>query len=97
MTVDDSQAGRADGLSRRRFLAGVGTTTGISLAGCSGVTEQSFAASPVVLPETDQTALRLSETAQDAESITVNGPADSGVEVTNHAATYIRAKGLGGR
>jgi len=97
MTGEDSQVGRDEGASRRRFLAGVGTVTGIALAGCSGLTDQSFAASPVVLPEGDQTEMRLSETARDSETVTLSGPADSEVEITNHATTYSRAKGIGGK
>jgi len=75
----------------------VGTGTGVALAGCSGVTSQTVSASPVILPSSDQTEMRLAETDRDARSITLDGPGDSEVEITNHAVVHRRANGIGGQ
>jgi len=74
-----------------------GTTAAVALAGCSNVTSQSFEASPVVLPDADQTERRLAETSRDSQTVQRSGPAGSEVEITNQTAVYSRAKGLGGK
>lgn len=82
--------------SRRQFLA---TTAGLALgavAGCSGVTEQSFEATPVVLPSDDREELWLGETVRDAPTINREGPGGTELTITNHAAVYTREAGLGG-
>ncbi|RMB08324.1 hypothetical protein ATH50_3539 [Haloplanus aerogenes] len=86
-----------EGWSRRRLLTVAGTTTGVALAGCSGVTSQSFAASPVILPDSDQEAVRLAETRRDSQTITRSGPGGSKVELTNHTSIHKRANGIGGQ
>jgi hypothetical protein len=97
MTRAPTSSGRDTGWNRRRFLAAAGTAAGVVLAGCSSVTEQSFAASPVLLSAADQTDLLLAETTVDSQTITLDGPADTQAEITNQAAVYKRANGLGGR
>ena len=55
------------------------------------MTEQSFEATPVVLPEDDREKLVLAETAADSETTTREGPADQvEVRITNHARVYRR-------
>jgi hypothetical protein len=76
---------------RRDVLATVGGIALAGLAGCSGVTEQSFEATPVVLPEDDRENLVLAETAADSETTTRDGPTGNvQVEITNHARVYRR-------
>lgn len=89
MTADET-------LSRRTYLVGLGAVATGSLAGCSGVTSQSFEATPVVLPSDDQEALSLDETAQDPKTISRDGPGGVEVSVTNQTAIYKRAVALGG-
>ena len=97
MTRRATPPSRDINLNRRRFLAVAGTAAGVVLAGCSSVTNQSFSASPVILPDADQTELLLAETTVDSQTLTLNGPADTQVEITNHTAVYKRAAGLGGQ
>lgn len=78
-----------------RSVSGDVAATGV--AGCSGETKRTFEASPVVLPDDDQGTLRLAETNREPETISRTGPADTEIEITNHAAVYKRAVGLGGR
>jgi hypothetical protein len=97
MTRGATSSGRDTVWNRRRFLTTAGTAAGIVLAGCSGVTNQSFAASPVTLPDADQRELLLAEATVTPKTITLDGPADTEVEITNQAAVYKRADGLGGQ
>jgi phage terminase large subunit-like protein len=97
MTGYPSSSGSDWASTRRRFLAVSGAAAGAVLAGCSSVTSQSFTASPVLLPDETQTELLLAETTRDSRSVTLDGPADTQVEITNQAAVYKRATGLGGQ
>lgn len=84
------------GMSRRRFLAATGTATGVGLAGCSQVTQQSFEARPVVLPESARQELVLAETTRDSKTVTRQGPGDVGeITLTNQAAVYRRGPARG--
>ncbi len=84
-------------LPRREFLVAAGGTLAVGLAGCSGVTEQSFEASPVVLPEGDREELLLAETTQTSETITRDGPTGNvEVEITSAASVYRRGPAVGG-
>jgi hypothetical protein len=83
-------------LDRRRFLSVAGAATAAVLAGCSGLRRRSFEASPVVLSDGDQEAFRVAETDATSHTISRDGPAGAEVEITNHAAVYSRAGGLGG-
>lgn len=98
MTPNDTDHDEPNGkeIDRRRLLAGVGGALAAGLAGCSGVTEQSFAASTVALPESSREELWLAETARDSRTISRSGPADSEVEITNRATVYNRAAWLEG-
>ncbi|TSD09566.1 hypothetical protein DP107_15625 [Haloglomus irregulare] len=78
-------------VSRRRTLAALGGGALVGLAGCSGVTEQSFEATPVVLPEGPREELVLAETASESETIEREGPSGNvEVSITSHAAVYQR-------
>ena len=97
MTGNEISPSGGDGWNRRRFLIATGVVTGSALAGCSSVTNQAFAASPVILPDGDQIEMRLAETDRDSRTITLTGPADSEVEITNQVVVHSRADGLGGQ
>jgi hypothetical protein len=76
---------------RRDVLATVGGIALAGVAGCSEVTEQSFEATPVQLPEDDREKLVLAETAANSEATTRDGPTGNvEVEITNHARVYRR-------
>lgn len=83
------------GPSRRQVLAAMGAATFGGLAGCSAVTNQSFAANPVVLPEADQKELVLAETVREGETITRSGPAGIEVSIRNQASLYRRGPARG--
>lgn len=73
------------------MLATVGGIALAGVAGCSEVTEQSFEATPVQLPEDDREKLVLAETAANSEATTRDGPTGNvEVEITNHARVYRR-------
>lgn len=78
-------------LTRRGFVTAAGGTLTVGLAGCSGITQQSFEATTVALPSAAREELWLSETARDAETVSREGPAGSEVEITNKATVYSRA------
>lgn len=82
-------------LRRRETLTAIGSILTTGLAGCSGVTDQSFAAAPVVLPEGDQEELVLAETVRDSDTITRSGPGGIEVSVTNQASLYRRGPARG--
>lgn len=84
-------------LARRRLLVAVGAVATAGLAGCSELTQHSFEADPVVLPGDDREALWIGEMGRDSRTVSREGPADSEVEITNHAAVYSRAVGPGER
>jgi len=86
----------ANEIGRRRLLAGVGGALATGLAGCSEVTEQSFEAATVALPQPAREELWLTETARDGTTITREGPGDSELEITNKATVYSRAAWLEG-
>lgn len=96
--MDQSDGDARDRLhaSRRRLMAVMGAVVSAGLAGCTEVTQQSFEAAPVVLPEDDQSTLMLPETGSD--STTVDREYAGGnveVGVTSHLRVYRRAPGLG--
>jgi hypothetical protein len=81
--------------SRRKLLAAMRTATVGGLSGCTGVTEQSFEASPVVIPEADQEELVMAETTRDSEAVTREGPGNVEVSITNHAFACQRGPARG--
>lgn len=89
----------ADGrLGRRRLLAALGTATAVSLAGCGGVTSQSFEASPIGLSTSARERLRLGEVSRESPTFEQSAAdGDVSVSVTSHTAVYSRAAGLGGK
>jgi len=81
--------------TRRRVLAAGAVTAAVGVAGCGGITEQSFEASAVTLPEEDREALGLGETVADSQTLSREGPAgEVEVEITNHFAGYSRGEYL---
>lgn len=98
MTRDKHDSARTDTkLPRRELLVAAGGTLAVGLAGCSGVTEQSFEAAPVVLPDAGREELLLAETSRESETITREGPSGNvEVEITNHASVYRRGPAWGG-
>jgi hypothetical protein len=98
MTPDHTSDGASDeGLTRRGFVAAAGSAAAATtLAGCSGMTEQSFEASPVVLPRGDREELVLAETGRDSETVSREGPTGNvEVSITNHAGLYGRGPARG--
>jgi hypothetical protein len=93
----DETAGGAVQRDRRRFLAVLGLAAAGGLAGCGGVTEQSFAAQQVGLSADAQQELGLAEVSSESQSAERSGPTGNvTVNITNHSALYSRAGGLGG-
>ena len=85
-------------VGRRTVLATVGGTALAGLAGCSNATQQSFEATPVVLPEDAREELVLAETARESETITREGPSGNvEVEITSAASVYQRGERLPAR
>lgn len=85
-------------ISRRQLLAVVGAGAAMSLAGCSGLTNQSFEAAEVGLSTEGQERLQLGEIARD--TLTFEQSAADGnvsVTITSHTAVYSRAAALGGQ
>ena len=90
--------GQGDPFVRRRsFLAALSVGTVAALAGCEGITNQSFEASPVGLSTDAQERLQLRELSQDTLSFSESAADDDvSVSVTSHTAVYSRAAALGG-
>jgi hypothetical protein len=82
-------------VSRRGFLATT-VVAATSTAGCSGLTEQSFEAPPVGLPESEHDGFRMAESTVDPVTLNFQGPASTEVEITNHTAVYERTTRSGG-
>ena len=78
--------------SRRRFVAAT-VVAATGTAGCGDLTQQSFEASAVGLPDVDQEPLKLGETTLDELTMSFDGPGGSRVELTNHAGIYDRTVG----
>ena len=94
---DDESAGGSVRRDRRRFLAVLGLAAAGGVAGCGGVTEQSFAAQQVGLSADAQDELGLAEVTSESETVERQGPTGNvTVSITNHSALYSRAGGLGG-
>ncbi|MDZ7729813.1 MAG: hypothetical protein U5K37_00560 [Natrialbaceae archaeon] len=76
----------------------MGSVAAAGLAGCLRHSpNQSFEATPVVLPEADRDALALGETKRDDYTIERSGPSGNvTVTVTSQIAVYSRHAGLGG-
>lgn len=83
-------------VSRRSFVAATAAVATVT-AGCGDLTQQSFEAPAVGLPDADHEPLGLVETSFDTLSMSFDGPADSRVELTNHAGVYDRTVGIGGQ
>ena len=84
-------------VSRRRTLSALSGAVLAGLAGCAGVTEQSFAAQQVGLSADAQQELGLAEVSSEFQSAERSGPTGNvTVNITNHSALYSRAGGLGG-
>ena len=63
----------------------------MGLAGCSGVTSQSFEAEPVRLPTEDREELNLPETSFDSATTTRDPPVvDGEITITTHVVAYRR-------
>jgi hypothetical protein len=85
-------------IGRRQLLAVLGAGAVASLAGCSGLTNQSFEAAEVGLSTEGQERLQLGELGRD--TLTFEQSAADGnisVTITSHTAVYSRAAGLGGQ
>jgi len=94
---DGEAAGEPARRDRRRFLAVLGLAAAGGVAGCGGVTEQSFAAQQVGLSADARDELGLAEVASDSQSVERSGPTGGvTVSITNHSALYSRAGGFGG-
>jgi len=94
---DGESAGGPVRRDRRRFLAVLGLAAAGGLAGCGGVTEQSFTAQQVGLSADAQEELGLAEVTSESQSAERSGPTGNvTVSITNHSALYSRAGGLGG-
>lgn len=79
--------------TRRQVLAAGATTAAAAVAGCESITEQSFEASPVTLPEDSRETLQLQELV--AESQTINREAGGAeITITNNVAVYSRESWL---
>jgi hypothetical protein len=79
-------------LGRRRYLAVVGTATTGLVAGCSGLTEQSFESQAVGLDDAAREDLQLAETERSSPTTSRTGPSGNvEVSVTNHVTVYRRA------
>lgn len=79
------------------MLCGLGVAAVGSLAGCSGITNQSFEAKQVGLSDDAQAELGLAEVDSETVSVSQDGPTGNvSVSITNHAAIFSRAAGLGG-
>jgi hypothetical protein len=84
-------------VSRRDYLAVLGTAAVGSMAGCPDPRSQSFEAAPVGLSTEDQETLRLAETVREPITERREGPGGTEVSITNHAGVYSRTVGLGGQ
>ncbi|MFC7131636.1 MULTISPECIES: hypothetical protein [Salinibaculum] len=85
-------------LNRRRLLTALGGLSAVALAGCGGITNQSFEAAPVGLSSEGVESLQLGEVTSD--SLTLSESAAGGnvsVSITTHTAVYSRALALGGQ
>lgn len=82
--------------TRRRYLTVVGTAAAGLVAGCSGLTEQSFESQAVGLDDAALEELQLAETDRRSPTATRTGPSGNvEVSVTNHVTVYRRADALG--
>ena len=89
--TDDTVSGRRS--TRRQVLAAGAAVATAAVAGCEGITEQSFEASPVTLPEDSRETLQLGELV--AESQTISREAGGAeITITNHVAVYSRGAWL---
>lgn len=78
-------------VTRRETLAAVGIAAAGGLAGCSGVTQRSFAATPVVLSGPAREELVLAETLRESQEVTREGPSGNvEVSITSEAGGYRR-------
>jgi len=84
-----------DSLTRRGVLAAAGSVGIAGLAGCSDVTDQSFTADAVVMPDDAQEELVLAETVREGDTIKRSGPAGVEVSITNQASLYRRGPARG--
>lgn len=78
-------------VGRRRILAAVGTASLGSLAGCTGLTENEFAAAPVTMPAENAAAIGHREVVTDSHTVVEQDrTAGVGVDttVTSHYAAY---------
>jgi hypothetical protein len=85
-----STASSGDSVTRRKLLVAGATTAAAAVAGCEGVTDQSFEASPVTLSEDSRERLQLQEVAADAQTIE-RSAAGAEITITNNVAVYSRA------
>jgi hypothetical protein len=86
-----------DVLSRRDYLAVLGTAATGTVAGCPDPRSQSFEARPVGLSTAVQETYRVTETVQEPVTERREGPGGVEVSITNHAAVYSRTVGRGGQ
>ena len=79
--------------TRRKVLLAGATTAAAAVAGCEGISEQSFEASPVTLGGPGDDTLQLAEIV--AESQTIERSAGGAeITITNHVAVYSRSEWL---
>ncbi|MEF8894483.1 hypothetical protein [Halodesulfurarchaeum sp.] len=82
-------------VTRRSFVAA--TVLAASTAGCTGLRQQFFEATPVGLNSETQDELSLEEFVFEEVSTEVDGPADTALEITSYTTGYSRAAAMGGQ
>ena len=82
---------------RRALLSGGAVAVGVGLAGCGGITQQSFEATPLELSTTNMDDLGLTQQSTRADTISREGIGGQvEVSITNQAAVFDRAAWLRG-
>jgi len=96
--VDASDKATASPLTRRRVLLAGGTVAvGVGLAGCGGITEQSFEATPLELSPANTDELGLTRQSASTDTISREGiGGEVEVSITSQAAVFDRAAWLRG-
>jgi len=96
--ADVSDQAAVSPLTRRRVLLAGGTVAvGVGLAGCGGITEQSFEATPLELSPANTDELGLTRQSASTDTISREGiGGEVEVSITSQAAVFDRAAWLRG-
>ena len=96
--VDVDDHAPASSLTRRRVLRlGGAVAVGTGLAGCGGITEQSFEATPLTLSTANTDEVGLTQQSAGADTLSRSGiGGEVEVSITNQAAVFDRAAWLRG-